>query len=55
MSMRKITGWLDQKGKVERACGNYMSIASQNGIFVVSVHSKEYPENFRVLGGMLSR
>jgi len=52
MSMRKITGWLDQKGKVERACSTYMSTASQNDISVVSVHSKQYPENFRVLGGM---
>ena len=52
VSMRKITEWLDQKDKVEKACGMYMSTAAQNDIKVISEHSPDYPVNFRVLGGM---
>ena len=52
ISMRKITAWKDIADKVEDACFNYMGIADENDIFVLSVLSKEYPDNFRVLGGM---
>ena len=52
ISMRKITAWKDISDKVEDACFNYMGIADENDIFVLSVLSKEYPDNFRVLGGM---
>lgn len=52
VSLRKITEWLDRKDKVEKACGMYMSTAAQNDIKVISVHSFDYPVNFRLLGGM---
>ena len=52
LSMRRILDWKEDKDKVEKACGRYMEIASENSIFVLSVRNKEYPENFRVLGGM---
>ena len=51
-SERKITAWLDSEGKVEKACERYMQTGAQNGIFVISAESREYPDNFRVLGGM---
>ena len=49
---KKIHEWIENKGKVEKACEGYMNTASQNGVFVLSVHSKWYPVNFRMLGGM---
>lgn len=52
ISMRKIAEWKDSQDKVINACSKYMDIASQNSIFVLSVQNKEYPENYRVLGGM---
>ena len=52
ISMRKISEWKDSNDRVVKACGRYVDIASQNSIFVLSVHDKEYPLNFRVLGGM---
>lgn len=50
--MRKITAWKDMRDKVEKACCMYMDLADRNGIFVLSVLNREYPENFKVLGGM---
>ncbi len=52
ISMRKISEWKDNNDKVIKACGKYMDIASKNSIFVLSVQNKEYPVNYRVLGGM---
>lgn len=52
LSMRRILDWKEEKDKIEKACARYMEIAAQNSIFVLSVRNKEYPENFRVLGGM---
>ena len=49
---RKIVEWLYAEGKVEKACERYMQTGAQNGIFVLSVESREYPDNFRMLGGM---
>lgn len=52
ISRKKISEWIALKDKALKACETYMRIASQNDVFVISVLSKEYPDNFRMIGGM---
>lgn len=52
MSLRRVTEWIESNGKVERACEEYMKIAKENGISVISCENSSYPVNFRVLSGM---
>lgn len=52
ISERKVSEWIGSKGKVERACEEYMKTASENGITVVSCESPKYPVNFRMQSGM---
>ena len=49
---RKVRGWLESKGKVEKACEDYMQIGRQYDIKVVSALNKIYPVNFRLQSGM---
>lgn len=49
---KKISEWIALEDKAQKACEIYMRTASQNDVFVVSVHSNNYPENFRMTGGM---
>ena len=51
-SMRKVTEWIENNDKVLRACDEYMRIANENGISVISCEDSSYPVNFRVLSGM---
>lgn len=52
ISRKKISEWIASQDKVLKACETYKSIASLNDVFVVSVLSKDYPDNFRMIGGM---
>ena len=51
-SERKVRDWMESKGKVEEACGEYMQLGRQYGIKVVSSLNKIYPVNFRLQTGM---
>ncbi|MBE7070229.1 MAG: DNA-protecting protein DprA [Ruminococcaceae bacterium] len=51
-SEKKISDWMGSKGKVEKACEEYMRIGEQNGIKVISTLDQLYPLNFRVQTGM---
>lgn len=51
-SVKKIFGWLESAGKVEKACEEYMRIAEDNAISVISAESPDYPVNFRMQSGM---
>lgn len=52
LSIRRVTEWIENNDKVERTCEEYMRIAKENGISVISCENKMYPVNFRVLSGM---
>ena len=49
---RRVTEWIENNDRVLRACDEYMRIASENGISVISCEDSSYPANFRVLSGM---
>ncbi len=51
-SVKKLTDWICSGAKVERACEEYMRIASENNISVVSCDSGLYPVNFKMQSGM---
>ena len=51
-SVKKLTDWICSGAKVERACEEYMRIASENDISVVSCDSALYPVNFKMQSGM---
>ena len=51
-SVHRIKKLLDSFGKIEKIVDNYVKIAVENSIGVVSVLDKIYPYNWKVLSGM---
>ena len=51
-SVHRIKKLLDSFGKIEKIVDNYVKIAVENSIGVVSVIDKIYPYNWKVLSGM---
>ncbi|MCR4731025.1 MAG: DNA-processing protein DprA [Saccharofermentans sp.] len=51
-SVHRIKKLLDSFGKIEKLVDNYVKIAVENSIGVVSVLDKIYPYNWKVLSGM---
>lgn len=51
-SEKKLSEWIEQRGKVERACEEYMRIGSLNDVSVISCDSSIYPVNFKMQSGM---
>lgn len=51
-SVHRIKKLLDSFGKIEKIVDNYVKIAVENSIGVVSILDKIYPYNWKVLSGM---